>query len=533
MAYQGASIPIPCGDGGFDGNTNVYRIPITNLIRAKNLNYRGDSWGKITGAALFDATPVTGSPTLLGAFDWHPSTTVQRIISAWTDGKVYKEVGGDVDSVTLQSGYTFSEPVLFLEGGQEVFANPRKLFIYSEGQIPRFLSGDGATLSSFSNPPADWSGSNQPGGAVMHEGRIFAWMKHTVYVSTLIDHSDFNTGEPPIFEIMPGESEFINAAISMPGATSTAGSLLYLSKFPRGIYRLDTSDIFSLISPLDKINSDIAIAGPNAWCRVGNDIWFVSTNGSIHSLQALEAAPNDLKDSDITALLNMEQWIKDNVDLNRIKFARAIYDEINKEVRFCFTAKDETRNGTCLVIDISRPSQPRVAMDERSTIWEASFLYREATGLQNIYSGGTGGFIYKNNQASRNLNNTAYLGDFEYPSTDFGFADPQIAQLEKRFDWLEVTITPTGSFNISFDLFIDGRFSQTVQMSLGNTGAALGSFILGTSRLGGQSIINHKARIFGHGRRLSIRGYNSALNQDFSISEITVHLKPLGTKGSQ
>ena len=531
MAYLGNSIPIPCGDGGFDGNANVYRIPITNLIRAKNLTYRGDAWGKIPGATPFDATPVSGSPVLVGGFDWHPSTTVQRIVSTWSDGKVYKEVSGDIDNVTLASGLDFDEPVMFVEGGQETAGNNKKLLIFARDQEPKFLSGDGAVLSSFTAPPADWSGTNQPAGAILHESRMWAWgnvnQPHSLYPSKLSDHTDFNDPNIPIFEIMTGEGESINACISMPG------SLLYISKFPRGIYRLDTSDIFSSISPLDKVHADIGIAGPNAWTRVGNDIWFVSTTGSIHSLRALEASPNDTKDSDITAVFNMEQWIKDNVDVTRIRFARAIYDELNKEVRFCYTAKDETRNGTCVVIDVSDPEKPKPATDERSTIWEASFIYREATGQNNIYSGGTGGLIYKNNQISRNLNNVAYIGDFEYPATDFGFVDPNIAQLEKRFDWLEVTITPTGSYTISFDLFIDGRFSQTVTVSLGNSGAALGSFILGTSRLGGQSIINHKVRIFGHGRRLSIRGYNSALNQDFSISEIMVHLKPLGTKGAQ
>jgi hypothetical protein len=209
-----------------------------------------------------------------------------------------------------------------------------------------------------------------------------------------------------------------------------------------------------------------------------------------------------------------------------------VYDEQRQEISFGFTASDEIINGTRLLFDTSLGDLIRPSLDDKEDHYEALFLYREANGEQRVYGGGIGGKIYKLNQANRNVESAAYTGEFRTPDTDFEFAlGRDLALREKRFDYLEMTVTPTGNYNITIDIIIDGVLSETVIMNLGSTGGVLGSFVLGTDRLGGQSIVNHKVRIHGRGQRLSLRGYNSALNQDFSISELAVHLKPGTIKG--
>jgi hypothetical protein len=162
------------------------------------------------------------------------------------------------------------------------------------------------------------------------------------------------------------------------------------------------------------------------------------------------------------------------------------------------------------------------------------FVYREADGINRVYGGGVDGLVYKMNQSNRNVNSSAYTGEFRIPDTDFEYAlGRDVARKEKRFDWLTAVVTPTGNYNISFDVIIDGALTETVSMNLGSTGGILGSFMLGTDRFGGQNIVNHRVKLHGRGERLSLRGYNSTLNQDFSISELAVDLKPGTIKGAK
>lgn len=550
MAYKGLSAPIPCGEGGLNLNENVFQIPIQQLKACRNVVFDGDTWRKVGGAETFDANAISGTPTLRAATDWHPDATTQRIVSAWSNGSVYKEVTGDVDNVTLASGLTFSSWVQFVEGGQESAGRNRKLFMFSKGNAPRVLAADGVSMSTLATPSADWSGANQPTMGTIHAYRLAVAgnenAPHAVYLSRITDHEDFVTNSV-IVEVYPGEGERIAALFSMnPNA-------LFVFKYPRGIYYIDTSDLTLSVVPVIKVRDDVGMSGPLGVARRGDDAWFMSSVGTVHTLRSSLAAEK-VQDTSVSALQNLESLARDSMQLSRLDRCVAVYDELRQEISFGYTAPDDsggTVNGHRLVFDASRPDRFRptvvdLGVDLASPVYlsEALFMYRESSGQLRLYGGGTGGLIYKLNRANRSIASTnAYTGEFWTPDTDLSYvlgSDP--AKYEKRWDWFEITIVPTGAYSLSVDVYIDGRYSETLSIGLGSGGSALDSLTDTLSpadpgetdfRLGGADITNHKVRLHGRGRRISFRCYNSGVNQDFSIAEIMVHFKVQGFQGGE
>ncbi len=528
MSYQGKQATLPAGQGGFNASSNNTSIPITDLIQARNIRFNGDCWEKAPGMQTFDANGIAGDPDVIESFHYNAVQGLYRIVTAASDGSIYKEVGGDLDSVTLISGLTFVDSVSLVEAGEESFSTDKKLLMFSRNVAPHVLAADGATMTPLTDIPVDWTVGAFPLGAVYHDSRVVAFMQHQLYFSNLAAHDDFLTDDPPIISVAPGfSSEIICAFSYLP-------EQLYVWKYPFGIYRVDTTDITGLIVPVNTIKTDIGGAGPGAICRVKNDVWFVSSTGHIHSLTAVENS-EDTTDSDITALLNLENWVRDNVDLSRLSSCKMLYHEERQEVWISYTSKTSinTINDLALVIDCSRPDQLRTAVEDRGEFFNTLFQYHDTDNSFKVFSGGLNGEVYECNTVARSINGvTPYAAVFEYPETDFSYTDPDAAHRFKRFDWLEVRAVPTGNYTLSFEIFIDGHLTQTVAVNLGQSGSALDSFILDTDRLFGGNTVKHKVKLYGRGRTISLRGTNTGNNENFIVTEIVIHYKNAQVEGT-
>ncbi len=533
MAYNGITADFPCGLDGLDGNQNVFRVSIEKLIKARNIRYDGNAWRRAPGLAKFDSNVLSGTPTCLAGIDWNPVDGTQKMITAWDNGSVFKEVSGDVDNVTLVSGLTLNKPTVFVEGGNLSVSGDRKLYMYSQNAAPQVLNADGSTMAGITNESGDWS-SDKPAAAIYHDSRIFAWgnknAPHNIYISTLNDHGDFTGAGSRISELRPGQGERITAMFSHFADFTK----VFVFKFPRGVYVLDTANIAGFFLPNQVLRLDVGMAGPLGIAKAGEDIFFISSTGRLYSMRALR--PDiDLKDADITALLNLEQYVKDNVDLTRLASAQLHYDESRKELWYCYTSKDDNHNDAAIIFDVSEPGNPRVAIEDRGPFFEAMFTRRESDGSLETFVAGEGGLVYRANQVSRNVGGSSYVSEFQYPDTDLKFASTRetgdIANKLKRFDWLEISVTPTGDYDISFEIIIDGKSTQTVTINLGAAAGIFDTGVFGTAKFGGQDITTHKVKIGGIGTRIGLRGSNSGLNQDFSISNIRLFFQILGTEG--
>jgi len=541
MAYKGYAATITAGLGGYNGSQNYDRIPITDLLQAENIRYDGDAWRKAPGMAKFDANAVVANATCSEGIDFWYNTATQNIITAWigsnaASNAVFKEVAGNLDSVTLLNNTSFTEPITFLECGQEWVNNPRKLLMFHKGIVPYVYdaNSNANAMIAMTNVSADWTTAQYPAAAIMHDQRVVAWgaanAPHNLYFSTLNDHTDFATGLPPVYSIMPGEGEYIVACHSLVSTTR-----LYVFKYPTGIYYIDTADINSWILPVTTVRKDIGMAGPHAITKVGSlGTWFIGSDGHVYSLEAVQNPDIDPKDASITAQLNLSDWIRDNVNPNRLKFARIIYDPNRKEVWAMYSETGTTINGLCLVFDISKPGNVKISTDTRGNYFNAAFLHKEATTtFRQLYTGGTGGFVYKHNQPTRLLGASAYQGTFRTPDTDFSWLSANLAEVSKRFDWLEFIFQSTGDYPLYVETYIDGEYYNTYTITLGAAQTGLDAFVLDTSQLATSGLIRGKVKIGGMGKRFGVRCYNNGASQDFNIARILVYFVPLGQGGEK
>jgi hypothetical protein len=525
--YRGQVVDIQGGRGGLNGNINSYLIPPTDLLVARNLRFDGFVWRKAGGLSLFDSVAVATAPTCYGGWDWRPNSGNQNQVTFWSNGNVYKETGADIDAVLLGTLSAPANPVVFCEGGSVSAGLDKELYIFNKGNSPKKLTGTGVTLAAFTNESADWS-SNKPGAGIQHDFRTVAFdvdsAPHNLYFSALADLSDFvgsggDTGY--VFSVAPGVGDRIIAA------NSYLPQQLYVFKYPRGIWAVDTTDFTGDFLPTTLVRDDVGAAGPNCIAKVGNDLWFISGNGRLYSVQALRPDTDPL-DADITAKLNLKTFIEENVDATKLKFARLIYDEARREIWYVYSSQAGTGiNDSVLIIDLNEPGVLKTAVDDRGEYFQAVWKRVASTGFNEILVAGVGGLVYRANAISRSIGGTtAYTSELKTIDTDFRFVDPVIGSREKRYDFLEISILPTGNYTLGIDVYIDGMFKKSINISAGDSSAAFDSATFDTSTFAGQLIIKHKVPLDLVGNIISLRLINSDLNADFAIINLRIHYVP-------
>lgn len=543
MAYNGVIAPILAGQGGFNPSQNFDAIPYTDLLQAKNIRYDGMAWRKVPGLALYDNVAVTGTPNCISGLDFWSDATTQRQITVWDNGKAYKETSEDVDSVELGNSYTVSNsPPILLACGQEISGNNRKVIMFSQGQAPVYLNADANTFATMNNVPSDWSSTNQPMAGIMHDRRVYAFgnpaAKHAIYVSAIDDHTNFlrfdlsdSTSDIlPSFDVNPGESDEIRALWSL-GTTR-----LYAFKYPYGIYFIDTTNVTSYFAPINTVRSDIGIGGPKCITRVGSlGTFFIGGDGHIYNLDLVSNPDVDPRDASITGRGQFDDWIKENVDLTKLKFAQLIWDSNRKELWALYRSQSANGvNNLALVIDFRDPQNPKIATDDRGAYFGAAWTRRTSTNYIELMLAGTGGFVYRANQSARLIGaSTGYDSRLRTADTDFSWMNQNYASYTKRFDWVELIYNSTTNANAYVDTFIDGQYYNTYLASMGITGNTLGSFILGTDTLATFGQQRAKIKIGGIGKRFGIRLRNNAANSDFSISRVLISFVPQETGGEK
>lgn len=515
MAYEGYRAPIPIGDGGLDSRTNKSAVAITNLIRANNVFIKKGLVGKERGSSHANASALSGTPAIVGGIEYFPTTTTQRTVIATSDGKLYKDNPLYDFSVTLKSGLGSDKKTVFMEGGAEASGNDKKLFAFNGYDPVQVLAGDGATTANISSPPADWTGNSQPVKGVIHNSRHWAILDHNLYGSQSSDHEDFTGAGSFLFSVYPGEGIRLTNCLSIFGR-------LFMFKEPYGIYYMDDSDLGGTALGdnwvVKKVTGKIGCAGPDALDYGRNEAVFVSTDAALHFLSGVSDF-GDVSDSDITALLNLEELVQNDINRNRLDRCVVRYYEDKKEVWVAYTSATGTRNDRILKLEISDLSNIKATFttkDKAESLW----LAKSATeNVRMPVSGGTDGFLWLHGKENRNVNDTAYTGEFQIPYTGFEYIDPDLEAKNKLFDYLELQAVPVGDHDVTVDVYIDGDYVDTLTFNMGTSGAALDAFELDTDRLDGAGIVHKQKKLTSSGRRISLHFYNSGLNQSFEIEK--------------
>lgn len=512
---------IPVGIGGLTGSKNQSKIPPNQLLTATNVSYDTGNLSKEGGSIRYNDVGITDLPKVFGGYDWWPSEGVQRMIVVTQDGKIYRDDGAGSFGTVMKTGLTLSPIPYFAEGGKELAANNRKLFIFTGLNPVQVINGDAATTTNLAVPPADWAPATSPTFGMVHEDRLWGGGNssdpHRLYYSTLNSHEDFTGSGSGSISVYPGEGEKLVAAVSFKG-------LLITFKYPRGIYMVDTRDASPanwVVKPLTRAIGSVSAA---SCVVIDNDVMFLDASGGFQLISATQEF-GDMNSRSISAMFEFNNFMRDNINFALLTKSQCIYYPQRREVHFLLAGSNAVFLNRRIVVDFNGET-PRFRYcnrDMNHSIW----LRKDINSVLRPMIGGNCGLVYFLDAATKTRDGGPFSSEFQTAHMDFSWLDPTLTSRKKIGQFLEVVFSTTGDWNINVDVMWDNKVYQTIQFNMGpGGGTVIGNFIIGESKLGGaKGVFSQRKRLEGSGQRLSLIGRNTGMGEDFSISRFFVYFK--------
>jgi hypothetical protein len=507
------------------------QIPPTALIRSQNIDYAPGFLQKAPGAYRYNNVALTGG--LVALTDYWYTYIQQRMLVATADGKLWKDYGDKTFSfnVPITTGLgTLDNRSQFVIAGQESAGNPKKVFFFSGGKAQvRVITGDNNFSTLIAEPSVDWANpnisgdnlnSNFPLFGLLHRGRLWCFAKSIGYASNTTDHEDFQT-----------TSSFLSITAGQGEGGNIVGGFVYkntLFVFKQGdfVYRLVDTDPDASNWYFTKLSSGFGIASQNSVAQMNDNLVVGNVTGSLTNYSATFYDSN-FSQADMFKTARVNQFYRQNTTPAGTPFMQALYYE-DKGHGF-FTTKQSylTYNDSMVHISLSDPQVPKWGF---WTHLQADCLAsrRDINNILKPIYGGTDGFVYFADSETRTVNGAGYQALFQTPYLDFRHLDPSFAMKQKEFERLAVTFTPDGLQNLSIDVWIDGKFSQTVTCAQTIDTNYLDSFVLDQSILGSPDEQTILIDLRGAGRRISLVCYNSVAYQNFKVSQLAIGFRILG-----
>lgn len=518
MAYAGMQVKIPLGDFGLLTDMSPGSLPLGALIEARNVVLNNGTVQKAPGATRYNPSYQLDGE-IVALYDWFPDPFTQRMIAVTDAGKIYKDIGDRTFSlgVPINTGYpAFTPRSQFVPGGNETTGESRKLFYFSDGLTQvQVLDGDGSAFAEINEPASDWSG-RFPRVGVIHRNRLWAFMGQRAYASTTGDHEDFVDASVLTQEIYSGEGGDIIGAYVFKGR-------LFCFKEGLFIYFLDDSDVSSTNWYWRKLASNFGLASPNSLVNALDDLLSGNATGSITSYKAADTL-GDIESADLLRASGIERYLRATTHPIGIPNMHALYDEELKQIYFTYRSTYTNTNDMLLNIDYNRGA-PRITYLQKGSP-TCLAIRKNINSISVPMYGGADGYVYMMNAEDRLEGAVSYTGVFQTAFHDFKEADPKLGQCMKQFDHIWIEYVPEADADLSIDVFIDGRFVETVTTRLELADEELGSFLLGTDRLAQYTTVTNPVPIAGMGYRISFRCYNSGSNESFQIASIGVGFRP-------
>jgi len=381
-------------------------------------------------------------------------------------------------------------------------------------------NGTGTQYVYKSLRPADWV-SGKPTWAFTHFGRMYAGgntnMPDGAYVSVLDNHSDFINSGTLFFYVYPGEGERLVGGLSWRNKA-------YLFKYPKGIYVLDDSSSDVADWGWRRVSKYVGCVGPNAMLEADDEVYFVSPDGYIHALSAVQESGDVMS----SAILPMElgTYIRENVNFTRLAKVASAYYARKRKIVFGFSGSSSSVNDVIIGLDIhrtingARDFQPFVSLRDKC---QSLVTYRDSSSDQNhLLAGSDSGYVYQLDTETRSKDGAGYQSRFETKDLDLFDQGSRRGNLRE----IEVTFVPVGNWSLDLSVYLDGDLGDPITLSMAGLGGVLDSFILDTDILGTEVLQNTRGRLYGDARRVRIAGENSNPDETFSVTNLAIKYTP-------
>lgn len=517
MSYSGGTYQIPCERGGLTANPNIDAVKPEMMVIARNINLNENGRGLRGGTAHVNATAITGTPRIMGIYDFWLLNGTQKLVTATTDGKVYSDY-----TTEIKTGLTTAKHTSF-----EIFDNT--LYITNGANIPQTWNGVAASTSNLTNVPTDWTGSAYPKQFIKHgrgnSERLWAYLNNTVYASAN-GTDDFSDANVTTINIETSDGQGIVGAVEFQDRLLTFGK--------RKAYIIDDADYSTANWGYEAAAWEGGAAHHRLIVKTPNDIICMTEDGDIYSVTAVQQY-GDYKQASLVRPSFMDKWIRDNVRLSYVADFHATYDPELRAIKFFVVRNGKTTVDTALVFFIDRPLEEAWTIHDNQTnasgySASCSCIYRKDPPEHHriyIYTGDYSGFVWDLEETNTNDNSLAYYGGFK--TSHLSFDDPRVSKKYMR-GWL--TTRPQGAYDVYISWWVDGVKQTTKTVSLAGSGVALDTFLLDTDSLGGSDVIDTAFSLGTIGKRIQFEVYNGNVNETFFVSRLSVDFKPLSNRPS-
>ncbi len=495
-----ALAPILLASRGLSGSRNPTVLKSGDLIRAANLNFsEGNIVEKEGGSTKVNSVALDGGATILSGHDWWPTGSLQRRVVALGTGKLLKDDMTGAFATTLKTGLGASKLTQFVDGGGETAGAASHLFIPNGFDVVQVLDDDGVTTHNLTTPPMDWAVNNQPSfmfifrGVLVGAGNLnFA---NQIYGSTGANHEDFTGAGSFVLSVYPRAGVRLVAGL-------TAFGRVFLFKFPRGIFWVDDSAAAVSGWFVKEASGQYGAAPtPHAVAQIDEAVVaFLSNTGNIVLMQESSGSLTGVAFTDLTKVLNLRQIVRDNFNLAQLHRSQVRWYDERKQLLVDFAAQGSTVIGRRLVIDFNE-EHTRVSITEKD-VTEALWMERDANQIPRPIAGDNTGFVRRLDQPTRLVDGVAYPFALQTGPTDFSDVHPRYSNF-KLFRALHIEYVPSGNFQVSAEVVIDGKSKGPVSFSMDTAGSTLPFTLPGV--LGGEDLRRRTRDIAGEGYYASLR----------------------------
>jgi hypothetical protein len=404
------------------------------------------------------------------------------------------------------------------------------LIIAQTGQDMPMYS-DGVTHSTFAAPTPNFSFS-EPHKLRMWAAGVDAAPSHLFY-SAQEDPTDWTGAGSGEIAISPGDGDRITAIASHRNEL-----FVFKGPYKGSIHRISGSaplgdDAFARN---DFIPVGLGAVGQRSIFRFGNDLGFMWSDGSVHSLNTTEKY-GDFLETAFSRPFN--SWLRSHASTHYLSWASAVTCDYIGVVRIALPVDSSDSNNYVLSMDF-RFDPPRWSRSPAlSNVCQclALIVDKKSPLSPRVMSGGNNGYFYKWDYPNRSLG--TILGAYVF-RVDTPFLSYVQAPRRSTIYMGGVRVTPKTAQYLTFSWVRDGYTKQSSQF-VQWTGDVLGpmaaspvimkdntQFTLGSSTLAGDRAISRSLDLTegGEFQQIQYSVSNTSLNNDLHLKSILASIKP-------
>lgn len=279
----------------------------------------------------------------------------------------------------------------------------------------------------------------------------------------------------------------------------------------------------STVNNLSVIDASIGVASHRSMRQVGNDVWFMGTDGQMHSVIRNEQGATPL-----TGIVsgNMQGTLS---GMNRAQISKVATEVFNGRVYVAFPDGSSTYNNKVIVADtfitLDNPFNPHPWVTY--TGWNPAVwaIYTPSSTPQLYYGEASADSLTFQAETGTNDNDVAI--DFDYQS---GMLTLQAPEKSKNFRFGIFSGDSGGNYDITVSQSLDGVSFSSVGMLNLSSGDVWDTGTWGTATWGYSSEKQEKFSFKTKSNKIMIRMRNNAADQAVTINTYTVAIKPRKTR---